>query len=337
LNPEHDRNSIPRDPQEERVGRTSERHPSGVAAVKPSPFEYHAPDTLAEASDLKCRHASEAAVLAGGQSLIPLMASRLRTPQVLIDVKRIPELRDARRDDGSLAIGAAVRQSRLHDDAALAGALGGILAEAARHIGHIETRHRGTVGGSLAHADPVAELPVVAVALEADIVVRGAAGGERRVPASEFFVGPRQTELQPDEILVEARFRAPAADLGVAFAEIARRHGDPAMATAIALLGVDEAGDVGTAAVTVGAVAGRPQRATAVEGALTGGRLTRERIAEASQAAAELVEPELGAPDPGPTPHPPEIPLAYRRRLATAVVAEALTKAFARVKGGHAT
>jgi aerobic carbon-monoxide dehydrogenase medium subunit len=303
-------------------------------AVKPPPFEYHAPDTLAEASDLKRRHAADAAVLAGGQSLIPLMVSRLRTPGVLIDVKRIPELRAARRDDGARVIGAAVRQSRLHDDSAAPGGVDGILAEAARHIGHIETRHRGTVGGSLAHADPVAELPVVAVGLGADMVVRGAAG-ERRVPSSEFFLGPRQTALEPDEILVEARFPAPAGDL-VSFAEIARRHGDPAMATAVAVLDVDEAGEVNTAAVTVGAIAGRPQRASAVEAALTGEHLTKERIAEASQAAAELAEPDPGAPDSGPTPQPPAIPLAYRRRLATAVVAKALTNVLASVNGGDA-
>jgi aerobic carbon-monoxide dehydrogenase medium subunit len=304
--------------------------------VKPPPFEYHAPETVAEASDLKRHHGSDAAVLAGGQSLIPLMASRLHTPRVLIDVKRIAELQDARRDNGSFAIAAAVRQSRLHDDAELAAALGGILAEAARHIGHLETRHRSTLGGSLAHADPVAELPLLAVGLGAEIVVRGA-DGERRVAALEFFLGPRETALASDEIVTGARFPVPDAGLGLAFAEIARRHGDPAMATAVAVLGVDGEGAVSTAAVTVGAVSGRPQRATAVEAALAGGTLTAERIAEAAKAAADLAEPEPGRPDSGPTPHPPTIPLAYRRRLASAVVAQAITKALARANGGEAT
>jgi carbon-monoxide dehydrogenase medium subunit len=263
------------------------------------------------------------------------MNSRQVTPRVLIDIKRIPELQSAGRDDGSLVIAAAVRQSRLHDDADIGRALP-ILAEASRHIGHPETRHRGTVGGSLAHADPIAELPTLAVGLGAQVVARSTAG-ERTIAAAEFVTGPRRTTLQPDEILVEARFPLLAPGSGWGFAEIVRRHGDPALATAVAVLRLDDQGAVADVAVTLGAVAGRPQRAQAVESAVRGAELTPELIADATRAAGELAEADPEPGEAGPTPHPPGIPLGYRRRLAAAVAAQALAKALARAKGGDAT
>src|SRR4051812_43704757 len=141
--------------------------------MKPPPFDYHVPETVEEACALKAEHGADAAVLAGGQSLIPLMSSRRMTPRVLVDIKRIPELQAVQREKDCLCIAAAVRQSRLHDDGAVAETLG-VLTEAARHIGHLETRHRGTLGGSLAHADPVAELPTLTLGLGAEIVARSA-------------------------------------------------------------------------------------------------------------------------------------------------------------------
>lgn len=304
--------------------------------MKPPPFDYHVPETVEEACALKAEHGPDAAVLAGGQSLIPLMSSRLMTPRVLLDIKRIPELRAIARADGSLVVAAAVRQSRLHDDAEIARTLP-VLAEGARHIGHPETRHRGTIGGSLAHADPVAELPTLALGLGAEIVARSA-GGARRIPADEFFTAARSTTLAPDELLVEVRYPAPSPQVGWGFAEIARRHGDPAMATAVALVEVDADGAVASAAVTLGAIAGRPRRAPTVEAALQGAPPTTERIVAAAREAGDLVEREPEARDGvGPTPYPPSIPLTYRRRLAEAAAAQALTKAIARANGGEAS
>jgi carbon-monoxide dehydrogenase medium subunit len=300
--------------------------------VKPPPFDYHVPETLEEACSLKADLGADAAVLAGGQSLIPLMTSRHMSPRALIDIKRIPELQEARRENGSLRLAATVRQSRLHDDPGVAGALP-VIAEAARYIGHVETRHRGTVGGSLVHADPVAQLPTVAVGLDATLLARSAAG-ERTIAASDFFVGARRTTLRADELLIGVSLPVPRAGTGAAFADIARRPGDPAMATALALVELDEQGAVATVAVTVGGVAGRPQPVAGVEAALAGAEPTRERIAEAVQAAAALVEDPAEQADVGPTPHPPSIPLNYRRRLAVAVAAQALTSALARVNGG---
>jgi carbon-monoxide dehydrogenase medium subunit len=304
--------------------------------MKPPPFDYHVPETVEEACVLKAEHGSDAAVLAGGQSLIPLMSSRRMTPRVLVDIKRIPELQTIARANDSLVVAAAVRQSRLHDDAEVARALP-LLAEGARHIGHPETRHRGTVGGSLAHADPVAELPTLAVALGAEIVARNA-GGARRVPAAEYFMDARSTALAPDELIVEVHYPAPSPQIGWGFAEIARRHGDPAMATAVALVEIGSDGTIASATVTLGAVSGRPRRAHAVEAALQGAPSTTERIVDAAREAGDLVEREPEARDGvGPTPYPPSIPVTYRRRLAEAAVAQALTKALARANGGEAS
>lgn len=303
--------------------------------MKPPPFDYHVAETLEEACALKQEHGADARVLAGGQSLIPLMSSRRLTPRVLIDIKRIPGLQDHRRDNGTLVIGAALRQSRLHDDREIVSTLP-LLGEAARHIGHLEIRHRGTVGGNLAHADPISELPAAAVAIGAEIVARGA-DGERRIPADEFFAGPRTTTLGDDEVVAEIRYPVLPAGAGWGFAEIARRQGDPAMATAVAILELDDEGGVASASVTVGAVGARPQRAEAVEAALRGETATDDRITEAAMAAADLVEPEPEPPDTGPTPHPPAIPLGYRRRLAAAVTAQALTQALERANGKDRT
>jgi aerobic carbon-monoxide dehydrogenase medium subunit len=296
--------------------------------VRPPPFAYHAPSTIDEACALKREHHADALVLAGGQSLIPLMTGRRLRPRALVDIKRIPELQRARRENGTLVLSAAVRQARLHDDPEIRDALP-ILAEAASFIGHVETRHRGTVGGSLAHGDPVAELPTLAVALGAQLVARSSTG-ERGISADAFVAGPRQTALAADEILVEARFPALPPGTGWGFAELARRHGDPALAIAVALLRLGPDGAIGDdVVVTVGAVAGRPQRAEAAEAALRGAKPDEGVLGDAARAAAELAEDDPGPIDPGPTPHPPAVPLTYRRRLAEATVRTALERALA--------
>jgi carbon-monoxide dehydrogenase medium subunit len=302
--------------------------------MKPPPFAYHAPTTLEEACALKAEHGADARALAGGQSLIPLMTSRRLSPRVVIDVKRIPELQAIRRDNGTLALGAVVRQCQLTDDGTIGAALP-LLAEAASHIGHPETRHRGTVGGSVAHADPVAELPNLAVALGAEVVVTSA-GGSRTIAADDFFTGARETVLAADELVTEVRFGVLGQATGWGFAEIARRHGDPAIATATALVELDGAGAPTRVEVTMSALSARPRRAAAVEDALRGEPLTAERIAAASRAAGELVESQPRPVQSGPTPTPPVLPDAYRRRIAAAVCEHALTRALDRITGGSA-
>jgi carbon-monoxide dehydrogenase medium subunit len=200
---------------------------------------------------------------------------------------------------------------------------------AARHIGHEETRHRGTVGGSLAHADPVGELPVVAAGLGGEIVVRGR-GGERTIPATDFVTGPRRTALNPDELVVAVRLPVAGDGTGYGFAELARRVGDAALATAVARVELGGDGTITAATLTLGAVAGRP---TAVDvSALTEG----EEIAAVAAAAEGVVEDDPETGDVGPTAHPPRVPPPYRRRLARAVAARALTAAVENARGGQA-
>src|SRR6201986_923592 len=186
--------------------------------------EYEAPTTVAEAVGLLAEHEDEASVLAGGQSLIPLMALRLARPAVLIDINGLTELALVKATDGQVTIGAMTREY-VAEDSATVGDTVPLLAAALPLIGHEAIRSRGTIGGSLAHADPAAELPAVALALDAEFVVRSLSG-DRVIPAAEGFEGYLATSRRPDELLVEVRFPAARPGTGVAFQEVARRHGD---------------------------------------------------------------------------------------------------------------
>jgi CO/xanthine dehydrogenase FAD-binding subunit len=202
--------------------------------VRPPPFAHVAPRSVDEALAHLAEHGDEAKVLAGGQSLLPLMALRLARPAVLVDVTRVPGLDAVGVDpDGWLRIGATARQRAVERSALVAGHLP-VLVEAVRHIAHVPIRTQGTVGGSLCHADPAAELPLVAVAIGAELVIAGP-GGERVVPAVDFFRGFLETALGPDELLTAVRF--PVVTERTAFAELARREGDFAVAAVLAVGG----------------------------------------------------------------------------------------------------
>jgi aerobic carbon-monoxide dehydrogenase large subunit len=192
--------------------------------VKLPYVEYEAPTTIAEAVDLLAKHKDEASVLAGGQSLIPLLALRLARPAVLIDINGLGELSGVSVTDGWVAIGAMTREYAAEESETVANTVP-LLAAALPLIGHEAIRSRGTIGGSLAHTDPAAELPAVARALDAEFVARSWSG-DRVVPAAEWFEGYLTTSRRPDEILVEVRFPTAGSDTGVAFQEVARRHGD---------------------------------------------------------------------------------------------------------------
>ena len=209
--------------------------------------EYEAPTTVAEAIDLLAEHGDEASVLAGGQSLIPLLALRLARPEVLIDINGIDELSGVSAADGRVAIGAMTREYVAEESGTVADTLP-LLAAALPLIGHEAIRSRGTIGGSLAHADPAAELPAVARALDAEFVVRGPSG-MRVIPAAQWFEGYLTTSRRPDELLAEVRFPAAGPGTGVSFEEVARRHGDFAIVGLAASLvmsgGVDQRGPAG--------------------------------------------------------------------------------------------
>src|SRR5215467_8082447 len=192
--------------------------------MKLPPFDYEAPRTLSEAVELLAEHQDEASVLAGGQSLIPLLALRLAYPGVLIDINGIDELSGVSAAGGWVTIGAMTREYVAEESGTVADTLP-LLAAALPLIGHEAIRSRGTIGGSLAHADPAAELPAVARALDAEFVVRGPSG-TRVIPAAQWFEGYLTTSRRPDELLVEVRFPAAGHGTGVSFQEVARRHGD---------------------------------------------------------------------------------------------------------------
>ena len=286
--------------------------------MKPAPFDYYRAGSLDEAVTLLDRHGPEAKVLSGGQSLLPMMKLRLARPPTLVDLGRVRELAYVRDADGRLAFGGMARLDALESD--LVRTRCPLLAEAARHIGHPAIRHRGTVCGSLAHADPAAELPVLALALDADLVATGRRG-PRVIPAAEFFVTMFTTRLTPSEILSEARFPAIGPGTGWGFAELSRRPGDFAIAAAAAVLEAGGDGRIGKARIALGAVADRAIRCVDAEAVLQG----REPGPALFQAAAEAAAAPL---DPPSDVHGSS---AYRRHLVTVLVRRALAQAWERV------
>ena len=256
--------------------------------MKLPPVEYEAPTTVAAAIDLLAEHLDEASVLAGGQSLIPLLALRLARPAVLIDINGIDELSGVSATDGRVAIGAMTRDYVAEESEAVAGAVP-LLAAALPLIGHEAIRNRGTVGGSLAHADPAAELPAVARALDAEFVVRGPSG-MRVIQAAQWFEGYLTTSRRPDELLLEVRFPTARPGTGVSFQEVARRHGD----FAIVGLGVSlvlSGGVISDARMAFAGLSDVPVRAAAAEDLLVGERPSTELFDEAARRATDGVDP----------------------------------------------
>lgn len=250
--------------------------------------EYEAPTTVAEAVGLLAEHQDDASVLAGGQSLLPLLALRLARPAVLIDVNRVDGLSGVSAADGWVTIGATTREYVAEESGTVAGALP-LLAAALPLIGHEAIRSRGTIGGSLAHADPAAELPAVARALDAEFVMRSRSG-DRVVPAADWFEGYLATARRPDEILVEVRFPAAAPGTGAVFREVARRHGDFAIVGLAASLTLAD-GVVSDARLAFSGMADVPVRATEAEGLLVGERPSPELFAEAAIRATARIDP----------------------------------------------
>jgi len=288
--------------------------------VKPTPFAYFRPDTVEEAVACLSAHSGEARVLAGGQSLLAMMHQRLVRPTALVDLGRIGGLCFLSADSGVLRVGAMTRHvdiERIRDAAVCAGY--GVLPETAGLIGHLPIRTRGTFGGSLAHADPRSEWCLLAVLLDAEIVVRGAAV-ERVLDASSFFVGPYRTRLGPDEIVVEARFRYPAPS--AVLTEFAVQHGGYPLVAAAAAVDLDPHGRIGAARVALGGVTGRPVRLPDVEMALLGERPDTALFDAAGRLAVEAVTPVADGDD-----HDDR---SYRLELAAALTTRAVRESVAR-------
>jgi CO/xanthine dehydrogenase FAD-binding subunit len=289
--------------------------------MKPPPFEYEAPRTADEAVALLAHHGDRAKVLAGGQSLVPLLNFRLARPEVLVDVNRAAELAYVRPVDAGLAIGALTRQHAVERSAAIRGQLP-IVAEACRLIGHLPIRHRGTVGGSLAHADPASELPAVMVALEAELTL-SRKGSRRTVTADQFFTGIFSTALEPEELLTDIRVPGLPPNTGSAFLEIARRVGDFALVGVAALVTLNGHGRVTRARLALCGAGPTPIRAREAEHVLTGER-PEGRVLD------DAVERMAAATDPPGDIH---ASAAFRKKLARHVGRQAIELAVRRAGG----
>ena len=285
--------------------------------MKPAPFAYHRPATIPEAIALLAELApQEGRVLAGGQSLVPIMAFRLARPAHLIDINRVAGLDRLEIADGRLRIGAQVRHAAFHRPV-VAGPLGALLASVVCDIAHYPIRMRGTFCGSLAHADPAAEWGLVAVTLGAELVAISRRG-ERTIPASDFFQGVMETALSPDELLVEARLPLLPAAFRFGFAEFSRRPGDYALAMALAVLEI-EGGVITNPLLGIGGVEACPRRLVAAEAAMAGAAPSQAVFREAAMIAAAAVEPL----------EDPQADAQYRRELVAAMVGRALAEACA--------
>ncbi|NLF66397.1 MAG: xanthine dehydrogenase family protein subunit M [Chloroflexi bacterium] len=290
--------------------------------MKPAPFTYIAPISLEEALAALNQHGYDAKLLAGGQSLIPVMNFRLAQPAVIVDLNGVSELGHLQRNEaGGLRLGAMVRQRTLELDETIA-ALAPLLHEAMPHVAHPQIRNRGTLGGSLAHADPAGELPVITVALEARFCLRRL-GGERWVSAEDFYQGLFMTALEPEEILVEVAIPPLPAQTGYAFLEVARRHGDYAQAGVAALVTVDGEGVCRQARLVYLNLGEIPRVAYRAAALLIDQPLSAELIAEAaSQAAQEEIDPTADI----------HATVAYKRHLAEVLGRRALQQAAQRAR-----
>ncbi|MEX0799956.1 MAG: xanthine dehydrogenase family protein subunit M [Dehalococcoidia bacterium] len=283
--------------------------------MKPPQFEYFDPTTIDEAVSLLREREGEAKVLAGGQSLVPLLNMRLARPEALVDLRRIEGLDYIREENGALAIGAMTTQRTVERSDVVRERLP-LLQAATRLIAHPQIRNRGTVGGSLAHADPAAEYPALALALDAEVLAVGP-NGERTIKASELFLGYLATALEPAEVLTEVRFPKPPADSGWSVMEVARRHGDFALAGVVTALSLN-GGSISDARIALFGVASAPLRAREAEGLLAGEKPGEALFAEAGRHAAAGIEEPLSDIHAS---------AEFRRHLAATLVKRALAEA----------
>ncbi len=285
--------------------------------MKPARFEYAAPDTLGEAVSLLQQHADEdVKILAGGQSLVPLLNMRMARPDLLVDLNRIEDLQYIREDGDWLAIGAMTRK-RAVEESDLVRRRQPVLVAATQLVAHPQIRNRGTVGGSMAHADPAAEYPALALALGVELRAVGP-GGERTIAAQDFFQSYLTTALEPVEVLTEVRVPVLPAGTGWSFVEVARRHGDFALGGAVATLRLDAGGGISEARLVLFAVGPTAIRLTQVEEILTGERPAEPLFEEAARRASQEIDEPLS--DVHATAE-------YRRNLAGVLTGRALREA----------
>lgn len=288
--------------------------------MKPPIFEYHVPGTLAEALAFLRELGPEARPLAGGQSLVPMMNFRITHPKHLVDLNRIESLAYIRVEQDHLCIGAMTRHRQVETSAIIREGWP-LLTGTMRHVAHIQIRNRGTIGGSLSHADPAAELPAVMTALDASMELRSARGS-RVLKAPEFFVSALTTALEPDELLVEIRIPPLAAGTGWAFDELSRRRGDFAIVGVAALLGLDSGGKIAHARLTFTGVGDCPIRSVRAENMLLGRSPDPDALKAAAHAAGQDLQPESDL----------HATAAYRRAVGETMAARVLQEAATRAR-----
>jgi aerobic carbon-monoxide dehydrogenase medium subunit len=289
--------------------------------MKPPRFDYVLPQSLDEALGILAQHGEQAKVLAGGQSLVPLLNFRLVRPTYLVDLNDIPGLDGIRVDGGRLAIGAMTRQ-RAVETSTLVRERCPLMAEAMPQIGHVQIRNRGTIGGSLAHADPAGELPAVVAALDGELVLRSRRG-ERRLTPQQFFVAYLETAAEPDELLVEARLPVTPARTGTAFLEVSRRHGDFAIVGVAATLTVDEAGICTACSIALTGVGPTPVVVREAARALVGVKPSPDALDDVGRRVAGALTPDSDL----------HASSDYRKHLAGVLTRRALARASERVDG----
>jgi carbon-monoxide dehydrogenase medium subunit len=289
--------------------------------MKPAPFEYHAPETVADVLSLLAEHGDDAKPLAGGQSLVPMLALRLTRFPHIVDLNRVDGLRGIERRNGNLAVKAMTTQ-RTVERSAEAGAVP-LLAQAVPLIGHFQIRNRGTVGGSIAHADPAAELPAVALALDAELDV-ASAKGTRTESARDFFQGTWTTSVESDELLTEVRFPVWSGRCGFAVDEVARRAGDFALTGVVCGVELGDNDAVTRACIAMLGMGGAPVRADEAEAALAGRAPSDSDLAEIGELATRDTEP----------PDDVHASSHYRRVVGGRIVARALVKALSEARNG---
>jgi carbon-monoxide dehydrogenase medium subunit len=280
--------------------------------MKPAPFDYHRPDSVAEAAQMLTEYGDDGKLLGGGQSLVPMLSLRLAFFDHLIDVSRVQEMKGIEVREGEVRIGGGTTHAAVGADERVRTAVP-LLTRATPLIGHFQIRSRGTIGGSIAHADPAAEYPAVALALDATMETVSTSG-RREIAAAEFFAGVWETAMEPDEILVGVRFPVWSGRCGFGVEEFARRHGDFAIAGAVAAVELDDDDRVRRSGIGLLGLSATPRRASAAEAAIAGrpiGEVTAEEIGELAMSGLDDIPADLqGSAD-------------YRRRVGAAMAAQA--------------
>jgi carbon-monoxide dehydrogenase medium subunit len=294
--------------------------------VKAADFDYFNATSVAEVCRMLSQHGTGARIIAGGQSLVPMMAMRLTKPAALIDINNVAELRGIEHSDRYLEIRAATRQCDI-EGSSIARTHCPILLKALHFVGHSQTRNRGTLGGSMVHADPSAELPLVSVLLDAEVMVTADGSTTDVIPATEFFLAPMVTALMPEQCVVAVRFPLWHGRVGSGFHEVSPRVGDFAIASAAAQIELDDAGRCIRAAIAVGGASATPLRVAPIEAALISKPLSDDAISAAATLTAETIDPDNDL----------HASAEYRRRVACILIERALTDAHREAAGGTGT